>query len=531
MRKQLAIVVAGVVVAGGAAAYVATRYTAAPDDEAIAYVPKDAAVYATVFIEPSRSQRSKIDSILKKVPKIDSLEEAKDELVSLLDPELEKIGLDYESDVEPWLGGQAAFFLLAPDESGQEEPEDGAALLATDDPDAANAAIDKALEHEGVTDRLEDATHEGVDYRIEPDEDTAFGFIGDFLVVGNETGFKAAVDASTGESLADNASFRAAIEPLADDQVALTYLDSERLIESFQTFGPGLPEANLQGLETFGATGQVAFGLHAEDEAVVFESSSQVPDEGPLAEVIEGYDDDGGIIGDLPGDAWLAASFQDSGSTLSSILEALSEVVPEFDRTQIESMFRAETGLDLNDDVLSWMGDAGFFLQGTNLQEIGGGLVIESSDADKTEAVVDKLESFVPTAGLQADPLERGGLTGFSVQGPGMPAPVNVLGGERLIAAYGDRATDAAIGTDARLRDSEAFGAASGGLGDGYSAVLYLEGEGLVEIIEAGMSFSGATDPTYEEEVKPYLDHLAYVVVGFKVDDDTLVQRFVVGAR
>jgi hypothetical protein len=43
------------------------------------------------------------------------------------------------------------------------------------------------------------------------------------------------------------------------------------------------------------------------------------------------------------------------------------------------------------------------------------------------------------------------------------------------------------------------------------------------------MSFSGGTDPTYEQEIKPYLEPFGYVVAGSSDDGDEVVRRFVIG--
>ena len=527
VSKSWIALIAALGIAGGGA-FALLRATSAPEDAAISLVPSDAVLYTTVYIEPSDSQRANLDSVLSKLPKIDSLDKAKAELAELVDPELEKLGLEFERDIEPWLGPQAAFYMTTP-EGPTGSPEHVAALIATDDQDATRAAIDKGIERSGDTSEWEDATYEGVDYRVK-DEESAFGFVGDFLVAGTESGFKASVDASAGENLGGTERFTDATSLLSDDVLALFYVDSASIIEAAESAG-AMGQEEIAALETFGASGAVAVSLHAEEESLVFESASELPEEGAVRDLMTSYEPGSGLIGSFPGNSWLAISLQDSGESLDAALDAFGSVVPGFDRQQIDSTFSSGTGLDLNDDVLGWMGDAGLFVQGTNLQEIGGALVVTSSDAGKTGAAVQKLQDFATANGLQTRPLERGGLTGFAVQAPGMPAPVNLLGGERFIAAYGDAATDDALDPDSTLEDSESYSAAQETLGDDYATVFYVDGQGMVRLIESGMSFSGATDPTYEEDVKPYLDHLDFMVAGVRVEGDSVVQRFALGAR
>lgn len=527
MSKRWIALIAALGIAGGGA-FALVRATDAPEDAAISLVPSNAVLYTTIYIEPSNSQRAALDSVLSKLPKIDSLDKAKAELAELLDPELEKLGLEFERDIEPWLGSQAAFYMTVP-EGATGSPEDVAALISTDDQDAARAAIDKGIERAGDSGEWQDATYEGVDYRVK-DEESAFGFVGDFLVAGTESGFKASVDASAGENLGGTERFSEATALLTDDLLALLYVDSEDIIEAAQSAG-AMGQQEIAALETFGASGSVAVSLHAEEESLVFESASELPEQGALRDLMTSYEPGSGLIGSFPGDSWLAFSLQDSGESLDAAIDAFGSVVPGLDRDQIESTFSSGTGLDLDEDVLSWMGDAGVFVQGSNLQEIGGALVVTSSDAAKTGAAVQKLQDFATSNGLQTRPLERGGLTGFAVQAPGMPAPVNLLGGDRFIAAYGDAAADDALEPDSTLEDSEGYSAAQEALGGDYATVFYVNGEGLVRLIESGMSFSGTTDPTYEEDVKPYLDHLGFMVAGVRVEGDSVVQRFAIGAR
>ncbi len=139
------ILIAGVlvaVVAGGGYAAVQLLTGAPAEDAAIDLVPNDAIMYANLFIQPSDDQKRALDDLLEHFPKVESTDDALDELARLLNDGLDDIGLTYEDDVEPWLGDQVSFFLSGDDL----ESPDGAVLLATDDPDATADAIDKARE-------------------------------------------------------------------------------------------------------------------------------------------------------------------------------------------------------------------------------------------------------------------------------------------------------------------------------------------------------------------------------------------------
>ena len=78
-------------------------------------------------------------------------------------------------------------------------------------------------------------------------------------------------------------------------------------------------------------------------------------------------------------------------SSSSSSSSASSARFGGVDVDQVLRQFEQQTGIDLREDVLSWMGDAGVFVPGTTLSDIGGALVVESKDAAKSEAFVGEL--------------------------------------------------------------------------------------------------------------------------------------------
>ena len=47
-------------------------------------------------------------------------------------------------------------------------------------------------------------------------------------------------------------------------------------------------------------------------------------------------------------------------------------------RDAIEQQFKAATGLDLQKDVIDWMGDFGIFVRGTSVSELDGALMVET---------------------------------------------------------------------------------------------------------------------------------------------------------
>jgi hypothetical protein len=126
--------------------------------------------------------------------------------------------------------------------------------------------------------------------------------------------------------------------------------------------------------------------------------------------------------------------------------------------------------------------------------------------------------------------VEIEGLSGFAITNtPELPQPVNIVaGGDRVVIGYGDEATAEAIRADNPLAESEPFQAAGEALGGDFNTSFYLEMPAVVTLLEG---FIPVDDPTYREDVKPWIDPLTHIVAGSKLDGETLVQKVVIGAE
>jgi hypothetical protein len=530
MKRVVIVAVVGLLIAGGAAIATVQILNRPSEDAAAELIPADAYVYGNLFIGPSTDQKQALDDLLSNFPKIESTDQAIDRLTGLLDEELQEIGLSYDDDVEPWLGDQVSFFL-----SGDEiDPPDGAVLLQTTDPDAAADAIDKVRESE-EGDAPEEKTYNGVEYTLEGsdgEDPGAIGFVGDFMVVGSESGFKAVVDADEEEEgLTDTEGYQEAFDGLDDQNILSLYVNQGHLLELLEESGELGSDQNafLDAFPGLAEGGSAAFVLSARADGVALEFSTPMlegEEFSGLTSALLGTD----LIETLPADSWLAIGVPQLGTFVQDVM-GLANEVPEADESfdEAEDAFSDETGLDLQNDVLDWVGDTALFVQGTNFQEIGGGLVVESGDPDATAAALVKLRELAETEGIPTQDAERGDYEGFSVQ-EGLPAPLYALAADRFIATYGDRATDDAIDPDETLGDDETFQRAEDALGDGYSPSIYVDFDGMIALIEFARTFSGAED-SYEEDAKPWLDPISFVVSGSRQDGDRLFQRLFVGVE
>ncbi|MDQ3913856.1 MAG: DUF3352 domain-containing protein [Actinomycetota bacterium] len=523
--KILAIVIAAVLLVGGGA-FALTRFLAPAEDDALAFVPPDAYFYANFFIEPSNGQKQALNDFIQKFPNVESTEDVIEALTKAVDESLDEEGLSYEEDVKPWLGDQFAVYAIP---GGTPDLPNGAALVEITDEEAAERFLRESSD--GGLGGSESKTYKDTEYRVEEGGPFALAFLEGFMVIGTEDAIKESIDALAGEETLETAkAFTTATDPLTNDWIGLYYLDTAALFDELGLEAAMTPE-DKAAFEAFAGADQPpqAGILYVTSDSAVVESSGAIAP-GPFASFIRGIADES-VVPELPARSWAAFGIPELGDLMSNFMEAVAGF-PGFDAVQLEALFYAETGLRLEQDVLSWMGDAGLFVQGANLQDIGGGLVVESTDPTKTTALVEKLEQLLVQQGVRPQPYSQGGLDGFSLQVPGVPAPIYVVGGERLAITYGNDATNALTQGGETLEDSEAFASAQEAVGEDFNISFFVDVDAAQAFGEAVATFGGAVDESYNADVKPVIDVFTYVVgAATKVGEDGLVSKLVVGVE
>ena len=155
------------------------------DADPASLAPAGAAVYAEAAVQPTGDRR---DDALAAAGKLLRTDDPAGKLRAEIDKALaeEGDGFTWEKDFAPWLGEDAGVWAsnLAADEP------DYAVIVATKDTDAAKAALQRFKDADEDTGPYTKKSHEGVDYEVDA-ENTAIGLVGDFLVIGTETGVQA----------------------------------------------------------------------------------------------------------------------------------------------------------------------------------------------------------------------------------------------------------------------------------------------------------------------------------------------------
>jgi hypothetical protein len=466
-------------------------------------VPAGSVMYGEATLKPDGDQKEAIDAILAKFP---GGGQAGDKLKDLIEKGLRESDapVSFKEDIEPWLGDEAAFFIASIGPTGQ-DPQSAAGLIATDDEDEARAALEKSAEGE-----LTKKNYKDVEYLSDESGEVGAVFDG-YLVLGTEAGVKAAIDTSKGgKKLSEDESYKNALDDAADDRLGFFYMNSPELLRSLRESGTPLPDSLGKFFEE-----PLVATLDADKDGVTFEGT--IPEEIGRASLFGQASD---LVEELPGDSWLGMAQTDFGKLIDFYVDAFAGVAGG--RDAIERELKAATGLDLQKDVIDWMGDFGIFVRGTSISDLDGALIIETKDEAASGRFIAALGRLARTQGkgaVQIGPLDApGGGKGFTARGSDIPKPIHAFQKDgKVVFAYGDAAASDAVNPADKLGDAADYTAARDSLGD-YDVSFFLLAQPILDLVEStGM----ATDADWQK-AKPYLEPLNALVGGTSGDGDSL---------
>jgi hypothetical protein len=470
-------------------------------------VPANAVMYGEATLAPSGDQKEAIDTILSKFP---GGGQSGDKLKTLIEKGLRESDapINFKDDIEPWLGDEAAFF--ATTIGADNEPSAGAGLIATDDEDQALEALEKS-----ATGKITRKNYKDVEYLVDSSGDGAeAGTVLDgFLVLGSESGVKAVIDTSEGGSkLSDDDRYKKTLEDVSDDRLGLFYVNSPEFLKSTQAM-TSVPQSFKKFFEEpFAAT------VDADNDGVTFEG--KVPQETAQTFGFVGQGSD--LLGELPGDSWVAMAQTDFGKLIDFYVDVFGGVAGG--RDAVEQQLRAATGLDLQKDVIAWMGDFGIFVRGTSLSELDGALIVETSDEAASGRFIDALARLArgqgAGSGLRIGPLSApGGGEGYTISGANFPKPIHFFQRDgRVVMAYGDAAARDAVDPSEKLGDNPDFTSTRDSLGGDYDVSLYVLMQPIFDLVDS----TGAASDADWQDAKPYLEPLSALVAGTSGEGDDL---------
>lgn len=497
----------------------------AADADPAAVVPANAPLYVEAAVKPDGETSDEIKALSKKLAGID---DPGAELKREFEKSVNEDGgpqFSWKDDIDPWVGDRVGFFLSSFNPS--EGDGEGALVAATSDADKAKETLEKALAEKDEGDpapKIAERKQGDVTYKVDTTDDTAVAIVDDYAVVGTEGGVKAAIDASAGEGLEEADAFAKARDQVEEEAVGFAFVRFEQLLAAA---GP-----QAAALKPFlGQLGEsMVVALDTEDDAIQVETAQL----GVKANGAGTTGDPGTVLPTLPGDAWAAVGVKDVGAQIEQSLQQMGQLgaFGGFDLDEVLSQVEKAFDIDVQRDLIAWMGDAGIFAQGTDLSNIGGALVVQSKDAAATKAVLPKLQKFIAAATqgqARVRELDAPGVdAGFTVRSEQVPLPIHVAAaGDKFVVALTDQALEAALKPSGKLADSAAYKDAASKLDDGIKPAAFVNVAPVASLIEG---LGAGSDPDVAK-VLEVLKKLSTITAGSQKEGDIVRGRAVVGVK
>ena len=259
----IAAVIVIAVIAVGAAMYfrlvpipgpiLALLAGAKPPEYSARYYPSDTLAYAWVTLTPGDGQFEEMRDIWERFNEYPAFTDLIDELRDEFEDDT---GIDFETEVMPWIGPEIAAAVIEVNlsdggigfDDGVEtwEGVSAAVTVGVRDEDAAAEFLSKWLEYmEGETDaNFRPGSHGGYDTWADENALQAYAVTRDWLVFTTDLetleSILARIDDEGGESLADTPEFQAARAALPERRFSSIYVDYEQVLELSTDFAAGL---------------------------------------------------------------------------------------------------------------------------------------------------------------------------------------------------------------------------------------------------------------------------------------------------
>lgn len=488
------------------------------DKEPAEAAPPDASVFVEATIRPDDEVAENVNSLARQVAGVN-------DVGAMIVEELESSAagegnqLDFEKEVEPWLGEKAGIFMREYD--GDDFHAVGG-VLQVEDEGEAEEFIDSRID-DGEAEDLEEGSFEGVDFKSD-EEGTTYGFTEGLLLLGEtEANFKEAVEALDGENLASIDAYSEASGEVPDGAVGDVYVDIGKLIE----------EAG-QGIDSETELGLQVLGIEPEGSTAVI---SLVPGSDQLemdvsSNVSSGTSyggDASDLLGSLPAGSVGAFATTEYGKSLQQAVDRIDakgipgEVPPHEFKNAL-----GEAGFNL-DSLLGSIGNVGGFVEGNSERNLGGAVIIESTDASEAQNTVKNLALLlraIGTRGVAA--FNSDGVSGFAIHsaeiGP-KPLIVAVKDGN-IIVAYGPKALAAALtGKAGTLAEDPTFEEAKAALG-GTPISAFVDGPSALTLFDA---LASPLEKAEIEAFRPYLQKIGYLAAGGSSSGEKTTARIIAG--
>ena len=334
----------GVVVLVGGGAYAATKLLASGGEQPDSVLPASAALYARFDVDPSAGQKVAAVRFFQGLDEDTKARLDQGEWREWVWEQLQEEGevpadLDFESDIEPWLGDRAGVAVLPRGE--EQEPIVAVALQVKDG--------QLALE---TLDRLKAESEDK-----EAAEQVAYYLDDDYVILTQAETLEELKAAAEEGTLADNEVYTDDMAELGDAGIASVWADAARLgdLAPAAMANPALGAADaLEGVEDEAdmLTGRMAATVRLSADAIEVHGLSR----GVEGLTLPTGTDSARLVNQLPADTAAALSLENGADWVQAAWDYYSAAFPE----EVEEATSAaeEQGFTLPDDVKTVLGDS-----------------------------------------------------------------------------------------------------------------------------------------------------------------------------
>lgn len=479
------------------------------DADPAAVVPAAAAFYGEVTVRPTGDLKTNVESLAKKVT---GVADPSQKLVALLDRSLSRSGRTFAKDIDPWLGDKVGVAVTGLRGSNP----DYAIVLDATDTDKGIATLKKSGK------KVIERSYKGVRYLYNATAQQAAVAAKDTISIGTETAIRAVIDVDKGApALADSTNLTKARENADAGALGFFYVDPAGILDLATSSSPllGSQASSLKGL--LGTATPLTATLTAQPDALRLQTSVQ------STKAAKASGEAADTVAALPDGSVLALGFGSIGGPASQGVAQVQQLGGLF--AGVLGQFTAITGLDLQRDVLSWMGKGGLFVRAKGLADIGGALVVDTSSEQKTRAFIASarrlITQFGGSQGLKVTPFSASGAKGFQLKISQLPFPIIVAtGAGKFVVAVGTSSLAEALKPTGKLGDDPQFKTTAAQLGT--RPVFYVDLKSLLGFAQLVLGGNATF-----KQAEQYLTNVTALAAGSEVSGKTVKGTLVVGVK
>ncbi len=529
--KIAGIALATVLVLAGAAGAAGFMLLRGSGEAILDKIPASADVVVTANLDPAAGQKMNLLRMASKFPALGGQDGLQQRLNETLDDLLRDVGMTHE-DVR-WVGSEVGLYVDV--KSAQETSY--AALIATDDEDAAAASLQKfraGLESQGASFHVSD--HDGVQITVSTTpEHPSFAIVEGVVVLGSDEGAVSAVidTAHGGPAIADDPAFQRVSGALPQSRLGIGFVNTGQLLG---TFGDVVGAAGLTtGVTSLDALDGAGISVSAESDGLALDTVMMY-DDAKLSDVqrqtLSAADHPNQLIDLIPEGALGMYAVEHLDAAIADQVDRISASDPQADEEFKRLGLTGPGGLvsQLTGDVAAAASpEAGPI-------PVGGVLMFGTKDPDATSKWLDTTLQSLPlgaggascsfegTCRVIREPVrwateEHSGIPVTYASGAALPVAYAVIGDVAVLGSSRsqvEHVIDVQRGGGAISEDPRFTSAtASVPTDDG---VLYLDVPAIVAVVRG--QFPPAEAASFDNQVGAALKPIEAVVAGTKNEPD-----------